>query len=104
MILIRATDKYKKNNISDSELSTKYNTRYIPAEGEKWEVDEQRKDLLVSNGFAILAVETVTPEDKYLEDMTRDELFELASNLGIKSPKNTKTETLINKIKEKQNS
>jgi len=39
-----------------------------------------------------------------LEEMTRDELFELADKLGLKVPRNTKTINLINKIIEKQNS
>ena len=121
--LVRATAKWQNNNIWDTELTAKYGEKYVPTEGETWEVDFDRKEGLIANGFATLVKEipdnvvvlgTETPviepydENEFLplplEEMTRDELFELANELGLKVPKNTKIETLIKKINEKQNS
>ena len=51
-------------------------------------------------------IEVISP-DLLLAEMTREELIEYATGLGIKFPKNIKTENLINKLlnyEEKQNS
>ena len=63
--LVEATDKYVKEQISDRELSGKKGINsYKPKKGEQWEVDEDRKNLLVENGF----VKVVEKEDKEKEN------------------------------------
>ena len=50
--IVEATDKYKKENISDNILSAmKGVKRYVPNNGEQWEVDSERKDILLEKGF-----------------------------------------------------
>lgn len=50
--IVTATDKYEKTNTSDSERAEAIGVkRYVPKEGEKWEVTATRKDILVKNGF-----------------------------------------------------
>lgn len=71
------------------------------------EVSEERANVLLGNNkwkikFAKPFIEQ--SNNLSLEEMTRDELFDIASELGLKVPKNTKTINLINKIIEKQNS
>jgi Asp-tRNA(Asn)/Glu-tRNA(Gln) amidotransferase B subunit len=71
------------------------------------DVSETRaKQLLGDNKFNIMFAKPFeeVKSNNSLEEMTRDELFELANKLGLKLPKNTKTINLINKIIEKQNS
>ena len=71
------------------------------------DVSEERAEILFGNNkwkikFAKPYIEQ--SNNLALEEMTRDELFDIASELGLKVPKNTKTINLINKIIEKQNS
>ena len=68
--------------------------------------EERAKQLLGDNKFNIKFAKPFeeVKSNNSLEEMTRDELFELANSLGLKLPKNTKTINLINKIIEKQNS
>jgi hypothetical protein len=71
------------------------------------EVSEKRaKELMGDNVFKIKFAKEFkeVKSSNSLEEMTRDELFELADKLGLKVPRNTKTINLINKINEKQNS
>lgn len=55
--LVEATSKYKKEDVSDNELLKEKQkqglsiSRYVPEEGEQFEVDSERKDLLVSKEF-----------------------------------------------------
>lgn len=71
------------------------------------DVSEKRaKELMGDNALKIKFAKEFkeVKSSNALEEMTRDELFELADRLGLKVPKNTKTINLINKIIEKQNS
>ncbi len=74
------------------------------------DVSEKRaKELMGDNKFNIKFAKPYeeakeVKSNNSLEEMTREELFELANILGLKVPKNTKTINLINKIIEKQNS
>ena len=65
MFTVIATDKYINTNTSDSTLSEEKGKRYVPKPGERWEVDEARKNLLVTNGFVICEeIETAVKEVK----------------------------------------
>ena len=55
--LVEATDKYKKTNTSDNELSGIKGMRYVPEEKEQWIVEAERKELLVENGFVTIVEE-----------------------------------------------
>lgn len=56
--LVQATDKYEKTNIWDVERSeTKKIEKYMPKQGEQWEVDFERKEKLVELGFVIVVKE-----------------------------------------------
>lgn len=59
--LVEATDKYKKTNTSDNELSGIKGMRYVPEEKEQWIVEAERKELLVENGF-VTVVEEIKDE------------------------------------------
>lgn len=64
--LVEATDLYAKLNTYDVELSKKKNVKqYIPKQGERWEVNLERKQLLEEKGFIkvieeVKEVETAT--------------------------------------------
>ncbi len=69
--LVEATDKYEKTNTSDNGLSSVKGTRYVPKQGEQWEVDYERKEKLVELGFVTVVneineevVETATKKPK----------------------------------------
>lgn len=50
--IVEATDLYAKSNTYDVELSKKKNVKqYIPKQGERWEVNLERKQLLEEKGF-----------------------------------------------------
>lgn len=50
--IVEATDLYKRLNTYDVELSKQKNVKqYIPKEGERWEVNLERKELLEEKGF-----------------------------------------------------
>lgn len=59
--LVEATDKYERTNTSDNELSTKNEKRYVPKQGEQWEVDFERKEHLLELGF-VTVVEEIKEE------------------------------------------
>ena len=59
--LVEATDKYERTNTSDNELSTKNGKRYVPKQGEQWEVDFERKEHLLELGF-VTVVEEIKEE------------------------------------------
>ena len=55
---VRATDKYKKLNLSDKELGR------IPEEGEEFEVTEERYNVLTkTNKYNVVFVEKVEAEE-----------------------------------------
>lgn len=64
--IVEATDLYKRLNTYDVELSKQKNVKqYIPKEGERWEVNLERKELLEEKGFIkvieeVKEVETAT--------------------------------------------
>lgn len=67
--LVEATNKYTVTNTSDNGLSAVREGRYVPKEGEQWEVDYERKEKLVELGFVkvvkeIKEVETATKKPK----------------------------------------
>lgn len=50
--IVEATDLYKRLNTYDVELSKQKNVKqYIPKQGERWEVNLERKELLEEKGF-----------------------------------------------------
>lgn len=49
---IEATDKYVRDNVYDGELSSIKCIEFYPPKGFKWVVSAERKDVLVSKGFA----------------------------------------------------
>ena len=55
--LVEATDKYARTNTSDNGLSEVKGTRYVPKQGEQWEVDYERKEHLVELGFVTVVKE-----------------------------------------------
>lgn len=55
--LVEATSKYEKTNTSDNELSAVKGTRYVPKEGERWEVSFERKEILTENNFVTVVEE-----------------------------------------------
>ena len=55
--LVEATDKYTRTNTSDNGLSAAKGKRYVPKEGEQWEVDYERKETLVELGFVTVVKE-----------------------------------------------
>ena len=58
-MLVKATDKYKKLNITDKELNK------IPQEGEEFEVTKERyKVLTKTNQYKVVFVEKVEAENK----------------------------------------
>lgn len=62
--IVEATDLYKRLNTYDVELSKQKNVKqYIPKEGERWEVNLERKELLEEKGF-IKVIETAKKEVK----------------------------------------
>jgi hypothetical protein len=80
--LIEATDKYIKEQISDKELSLEKGIAgYKPKKGEQWEVDEDRKNLLIKEGFA-----KVVEKEKIKEESKKE------SKAKKKTNKNTKKE------------
>lgn len=87
--LVEALDKYEKTNTSDNDLSEKKGTRYVPKQGEQWEVDQERKEKLIGLGFVKLVKEI---EDKKEEKKTVK--VETAA-------KKTKTEKAVKKTTKK---
>ena len=56
--LVQATDKYINKNIYDGELSIRKGVaQYYPKPGEQWEVDYERKETLVEQGFVTVVKE-----------------------------------------------
>ena len=68
--LVKATNKYEKNNDHDLELSKQRGVKkYIPKQGEQWEVSFERKEHLVNLGYVeevreIKEVETAVKKPK----------------------------------------
>ena len=68
--LVEATNKYEKTSNFDLELSKQRGVKkYIPKQGEQWEVDFERKEKLVELGYVevveeIKEVETAVKEVK----------------------------------------
>jgi hypothetical protein len=62
---------------------------------------EDKRDQLLAKGFTLVEDPTAEEsiEDKSYEDMTREELFAACEAAGINMPRNTKTETLIARLR-----
>ena len=75
--IVEATDLYKRLNTYDVELSKQKNVKqYIPKEGERWEVNLERKELLEEKGFIkvieeVKEVETATKKVEAEKKTTR---------------------------------
>ena len=75
--LVEATSKYKKEDVSDTELLKEKQkqglsiSRYVPEEGEQFEVDAERKDLLVSKEFVKVIKEIKDVKEK-VETATKE--------------------------------
>lgn len=82
--LVEATDKYARTNTSDNGLSEVKGTRYVPKQGEQWEVDYERKEHLVELGF-VTVVKEINEKEKEVETAV----------------KNTKTEKAVKKTTKK---
>ena len=65
--LVEATKKYEETNTSDNQLSEVNQKRYVPKEGEQWEVDFERKEKLVELGFVKVVKEIKVEEPKVEE-------------------------------------
>ena len=61
--LVEATNKYVRTNTSDNQRSEEESkkqgkqVRYVPKVGEQWEVDFERKEILVEHGFVTVVKE-----------------------------------------------
>lgn len=62
--LVEATDKYAEMDMSDNELSKREGKRYVPKQGEQWEVSFERKELLEENGYIKVIKEINEVKDK----------------------------------------
>jgi hypothetical protein len=63
-----------------------------------------KRDQLLAKGYTLVdgpAAKEDSPGDKPYEDMTREELFAACEVAGINVPHNTKTETLIARLRRK---
>ena len=75
--LVEATSKYKKEDVSDNELLKEKQkqglsiSRYVPEEGEQFEVDAERKDLLVTKEFVKVIKEIKDVKEK-VETATKE--------------------------------
>lgn len=79
--LVEATEKYTRTNTSDNGLSATKGIRYIPKQGEQWEVDYERKERLVELGFV-----TVVKEIKEVETAVKEVKTEKAVKKVTKKP------------------
>lgn len=73
MMRVKATNKYKELNLQDNELGR------IPAEGEEWEVTEERYNVLTkTNKYNAVFVEKVLPTEpeRLTTTTTQEELKE----------------------------
>ena len=116
---VRATSRYEENNIFDKELTEQAGVRVIPSAGQVWQTDIDRANMLADNGMVTIIGNVQEPEpaiEEYndievieekltpLEDLTKEQLFDIAKRLGLELPKKSTKVTLIEKITEKQNS
>lgn len=79
--LVEATNKYQNTNTYDVELSKQKGVeKYFPKTGEQWEVDFERKELLVDKGFVkvVKVIEGIT-----MEEAKKD--FEKMANIMVKA-------------------
>lgn len=84
--LIEATDKYVNSNIYDGELSKKEGKKVIPEKGFQWEVESERKDILVEKGFAIV-VKEIKEKTKEVETAVKKPKTEKAVKKTTKKAK-----------------
>ena len=93
--LVEATSKYEETNTFDAELSAKHNVdKYYPKKGERWTVDFERKEKLVSLGFVNVveeikeqAKEEIKEESKEIETAVRKPKVEKAVKKTTKKAK-----------------
>ena len=92
--LVEATSKYKKEDVSDTELLKEKQkqglaiSRYVPEEGEQFEVDTERKDLLVSLNY-VKVIKEIKDIEKEVETATK----EVKTEKAVKKTTTKKTTT-----------
>ena len=75
--LVEATSKYKEGDVSDTELLKEKQkqglaiSRYVPEEGEQFEVDAERKDLLVALNY-VKVIKEIKDVKKEVETATKE--------------------------------
>ena len=84
--LVEATEKYTRTNTSDNGLSAAKGTRYVPKQGEQWEVDYERKEHLVELGF-VKVVKEIQEKVKEVETAVKKTKTEKAVKKTIKKAK-----------------
>ena len=83
--LVEATSKYEKTNNHDVERSkVKGVEKYIPKQGEKWEVDYARKEKLVELGYVKVVKEI---KEEVIETAKKEVKTEKAVRKTIKKSK-----------------
>lgn len=118
-VKVRATSKYQKTNINDSELTAqdKENKRIVPEEGKEWTTERERAEMLQEKGFVTIVeeikeeiteevvqavakgiVEEAKEQDKTVENIV-DEIIEESEEevVGEKPKKTTKKRTTTKK-------
>lgn len=72
--IVKATNKYVENNKWDAERTKANNgIKVVPQEGDTWEVDYDRKEILVNSGYV-----TVVEEIKEVEVAVKEPVVEKA--------------------------
>lgn len=80
--LVRATNKYERNDISDVILSEREGKRIVPKEGQEWEVDLDRMESMVADGMGILVKKIPDIEDTQLV-IKGEEIKEEATDTNV---------------------
>lgn len=97
--LVEATSKYKDGDVSDNELLKEKRkqglaiSRYVPEEGEQFEVDTERKDLLVALNY-VKVIKEIKDVKKEVETATK----EVKTEKAVKKT-TTKKKTITKKDK-----
>ena len=84
--LVEATEKYTRTNTSDNGLSAVKGNRYVPKQGEQWEVDYERKERLVELGF-VTVVKEIQEKVKEVETAVKKPKTEKAVKKTTKKAK-----------------
>lgn len=86
--LVKATDKYERANIFDAELSSRKGIdKYIPKQGEEFEVEYERKEKLESLGFVTVVKEIKEEKEVVVETAKKEVKAEKAVKKTTKKAK-----------------